>query len=250
MCWAWVLVRGHLLCPPREGATPFAPSQAQAYSQPPHTPASLDNIITITSDTFQGCPTVTTGTITGTTKQLYSDTMAPPSRPPQLDSQAAALMAQRPSRPLFTCTFCWHLSPDPPHVVGRSARLACNSCFAGLIDLAIYWVCGEVVLRGDDCVSLGWCFWHRSCYGCLLYGSRLICQGTGVEELFDHMESPTQAEEQEMGKGRGREIETISGIVWLLSSNGVPDEDAHTCVHATATFAAYIFQEFRVVVVV
>jgi hypothetical protein len=93
--------------------------------------------------------------------------------------------------------------------VGRSARLACKSCFAGLIDLAICWVCGEVVLRGDDCVSLGWCFWHRSCYGCLLYGSRLICQGVGVEELFEGTESVEQVEDQEMGKGRGREVETV-----------------------------------------
>ncbi|KAI1393650.1 uncharacterized protein F4822DRAFT_385366 [Hypoxylon trugodes] len=38
---------------------------------------------------------------------------------------------------LFTCTFCWHLSRGPPHILGRSARLTCDSCFRGLIDLAI-----------------------------------------------------------------------------------------------------------------
>jgi hypothetical protein len=28
-------------------------------------------------------------------------------------------------------------------------------------------------VRGEEVVSLGWCFWHRSCFGCLLCGSRL-----------------------------------------------------------------------------
>lgn len=38
---------------------------------------------------------------------------------------------------LFTCTFCWHLSADAPHVLGRAARLACGPCHAALIALAI-----------------------------------------------------------------------------------------------------------------
>ncbi|KAK7924103.1 hypothetical protein PG985_006157 [Apiospora marii] len=64
---------------------------------------------------------------------------------------------------LFTCTFCWHLSRGPPHVLGRAARLTCEACYNAIIDLAICWVCGEIVCRGDD---------------------RRVTQGTRVEELF------------------------------------------------------------------
>lgn len=28
-------------------------------------------------------------------------------------------------------------------------------------------------MRGDEVVSLGWCFWHRACFGCLLCGYSL-----------------------------------------------------------------------------
>ena len=89
-----------------------------------------------------------------------------------------------PSRIAVTCTFCHRVSDGPAQVVGRAARLACAACYAALLDLAICWVCGEVVYRGDECVSLGWCFWHRACYGCLLCGSRAVCQGVRVAELF------------------------------------------------------------------
>ncbi|KAI1800631.1 hypothetical protein F4811DRAFT_566760 [Daldinia bambusicola] len=58
----------------------------------------------------------------------------------------------------FTCTFCWRPTPGPSHALGRSARLT---------------------------VSLGWCFWHRACYGCLFCGSRLVVRGPTVAELFD-----------------------------------------------------------------
>ncbi|KAK8049958.1 hypothetical protein PG994_011688 [Apiospora phragmitis] len=83
---------------------------------------------------------------------------------------------------LFTCTFCWHLSRGPPHVLGRSARLTCEACYDAIIDLAICWVCGEIVCRGDD---------------------RRITQGTRVAELFPHDEEgrqqPSEVEEGEEG---------------------------------------------------
>ncbi|KAF4457486.1 hypothetical protein F53441_536 [Fusarium austroafricanum] len=85
---------------------------------------------------------------------------------------------------IFTCTFCFHVSQGPPQIIGRSARLACPTCHAALLNLAICWVCGELIFRGDECVSFGWCFWHRACYGCLLYGSRAIYQGVPVQDLF------------------------------------------------------------------
>lgn len=28
-------------------------------------------------------------------------------------------------------------------------------------------------MRGDEVVSLGWCFWHKSCFGCLICGTRM-----------------------------------------------------------------------------
>ncbi|KAF4967189.1 hypothetical protein FSARC_5222 [Fusarium sarcochroum] len=85
---------------------------------------------------------------------------------------------------IFTCTFCFNLSQGPPQIIGRSARLACTTCHAALLNLAICWVCGELIFREDECVSFGWCFWHRACYGCLLYGSRAIYHGVPVQDLF------------------------------------------------------------------
>jgi hypothetical protein len=57
--------------------------------------------------------------------------------------------------PLFTCTFCYHLARGPPHLLGRAARLVCDACHAALISLSICWVCGGVVYRSAECVSLG-----------------------------------------------------------------------------------------------
>ncbi|KAH8673752.1 hypothetical protein BX600DRAFT_536353 [Xylariales sp. PMI_506] len=128
----------------------------------------------------------------------------------------------------FTCTFCWHLSRGPPHVLGRSARLSCEACFNAIIDLAICWVCGELVYRGSECVSLGWCFWHRFCYGCLFCGSRIIARGISVAELFarddeeDHNEKRTgyRGDEAE-GWGRGKEVLEIPLCANCLVNNEV-----------------------------
>lgn len=76
--------------------------------------------------------------------------------------------------PSFTCTFCHCITLGRPEVLGRSARLACYPCSSALLDLSICWVCGEMIVRGEECVSFGWCFWHRACYGCLLYGNRTV----------------------------------------------------------------------------
>lgn len=74
----------------------------------------------------------------------------------------------------FTCTFCHELCAGPPHILGRCARLACGACHTAILDLSICWVCGELIVRNSECVSFGWCFWHRACFGCLLYGSRPV----------------------------------------------------------------------------
>lgn len=51
-------------------------------------------------------------------------------------------------------------------------------------------------------MSFGWCFWHRGCYGCLLCGSRAVCQGWTVAELFED-DDVVVAE----GQGKGKEVE-------------------------------------------
>lgn len=86
--------------------------------------------------------------------------------------------------PSFTCTICWHpqypssgplacLSSTGPKLLGTSARIVCHICWRAVLDLSICWVCGECIIRGDDVVSLGWCFWHRGCFGCLICGTKL-----------------------------------------------------------------------------
>ncbi|KAI1175822.1 hypothetical protein F4777DRAFT_578608 [Nemania sp. FL0916] len=122
----------------------------------------------------------------------------------------------------FTCTFCWRPSTSRPYILGPSARLTCATCFRGLIDLAVCWACGSVVCRGDECVSLGWCFWHRACYGCLFCGCRRVVTAPGVGEMFDDEDGDDEDEgegeigrewewerERERGRGKGREIVQI-----------------------------------------
>lgn len=103
----------------------------------------------------------------------------------------------------YLCTFCWrphHPAVTPSRVVGRRARLACQPCYGALLNLAVCWVCGEVVFRGDECVSLGWCFWHRACYGCLMCGDRRLVEGIMLEQIFDEQDAP--------GTG-GKEVEEV-----------------------------------------
>jgi hypothetical protein len=128
----------------------------------------------------------------------------------------------------FTCTFCWETyrvgegvgagpagaslascgassssssaattsrrgvsATSSPRIVGTSARIACEACWVQLHNLSICWACGDSVVRGEECVSFGWTFWHRGCFGCLscrvgcgisswLLGWWLIC---GVDRL-------------------------------------------------------------------
>ncbi|KAG8665593.1 hypothetical protein FPOAC2_10670 [Fusarium poae] len=122
---------------------------------------------------------------------------------------------------IFTCTFCFHVSHGPPQIIGRSARLACTPCHAALLKLAICWVCGELVFRGDECVSFGWCFWHRACYGCLLYGSRAIYQGVRIQDLF------RDEEEIERDGCGGKEVDKVplcAAYVVEVEVDGVTEE--------------------------
>lgn len=57
---------------------------------------------------------------------------------------------------------------------------------------------------------MGWCFWHRSCYGCLLCGDKRVVQGVSVEELFgDNASRGPPGRSAEPGRSKGREIDEI-----------------------------------------
>ncbi|KAM7186908.1 hypothetical protein V8F20_011189 [Naviculisporaceae sp. PSN 640] len=93
-------------------------------------------------------------------------------------------------------------------------------------------VCGEVVCRGDECVSLGWCFWHRACYGCLLCGNKRVVKGVRLAELFTDRESSDDDGDRETGTDeerrlypgtkKGREIDQVP-----LCANCMADVDAN-----------------------
>ncbi|KAG6108543.1 hypothetical protein E4U13_006396 [Claviceps humidiphila] len=115
---------------------------------------------------------------------------------------------------VFTCTFCYRLSAQKPRVLGRSARLTCAECFSVIIDLSICWACGEMVLREADTVSLGWCFWHRSCYGCLLYGSRKLC--TGVLDSANTRTEANSTNQDATDEGQKRGVEMLQAPLCTL----------------------------------
>ncbi|APA10412.1 hypothetical protein SS1G_07101 [Sclerotinia sclerotiorum 1980 UF-70] len=113
------------------------------------------------------------------TSNAQAQAPLPLPRPPTPTRAKSAITTmrtiQKSSDPSFICTICWspHHAPSKPRVLGRSSRIVCHQCWRAVLDLSICWVCGECIVRGDEVVSLGWCFWHRGCFGCLLCGVRL-----------------------------------------------------------------------------
>lgn len=76
--------------------------------------------------------------------------------------------------------------------MGRESRIACEACWKAVIDLAICWSCGEIIVRESEVVSLGWCFWHKhTCFCCLLCGSKMDIASYCTE--FETAESPGNA---------------------------------------------------------
>lgn len=125
----------------------------------------------------------------------------------------------------YLCTFCWrphHSAVTPSRVVGRHSRLACQLCYNALIDLAICWVCGEIVFRGDECVSLGWCFWHRACYGCLICGDKRVVKGVKLQELF---EDDDEEEEETVETTRSKELDAVPLCINCVVEIGQDDID-------------------------
>ncbi|KAI1644510.1 uncharacterized protein F4817DRAFT_367421 [Daldinia loculata] len=62
-----------------------------------------------------------------------------------------------------------------------------------------------------ESVSLGWCFWHRACYGCLFCGSRLVVIGPTIAELFvdDDDDRVANSKGRDVAIGSGREITEV-----------------------------------------
>ena len=47
-------------------------------------------------------------------------------------------------------------------------RTVCKDCWIWVYNIAICWTCGEIVVRNEERVGFGWCWWHWACLGCLL----------------------------------------------------------------------------------
>ncbi|KAK4188672.1 hypothetical protein QBC35DRAFT_381958 [Podospora australis] len=168
----------------------------------------------------QNLTTTEEGAPLNTTSSPLFHTSTPPPRPvtyhPQLRRiqtspyplrpQASSTAQEKTPPPppqVFTCTFCWRFIPcsfSSPRVIGRSARLAYEACFSAILSLAICWVCGEVCFRDEEVVSLGWCFWHRGCYGCLFCGNKKVVRGWGVGEVYSS---------EDEGRGKMKEVDVV-----------------------------------------
>ncbi|PQE33120.1 hypothetical protein CJF32_00007716 [Rutstroemia sp. NJR-2017a WRK4] len=131
-------------------------------------------------------------------------TSVPTSIPTKTTIPRSPTSSKKTSGPSFICTICWQPQHPPalPKLLGSSSRIVCVACWRAVLDLSICWVCGECIVRGDEVVSLGWCFWHRGCFGCLLCGVGLgnvdmWAVGGGREE-----------------DGRGTELDKIPLCEW------------------------------------
>ena len=47
-------------------------------------------------------------------------------------------------------------------------RLYCSQCWLQTYSLCLCWSCGEPVVRDEEKVGYGWCWWHWGCLSCLL----------------------------------------------------------------------------------
>lgn len=100
-------------------------------------------------------------------------------------------------------------------------------------------MCGEVIFRGEECVSLGWCFWHRACYGCLLYGSKLVVTAPTLADLFDDDNKNVATGSRESRDGddvgfglrAGREITEVPTCANCLLGCETDSTDQKTIVH-------------------
>ncbi|XMA08241.1 hypothetical protein WAI453_001032 [Rhynchosporium graminicola] len=133
----------------------------------------------------------------------------------------------------FICTICWQSQPrgSKPKLLGNSARIVCRACWRAVLDLSICWVCGECIVRGDEVVSLGWCFWHRACFGCLVCGTKLDVPAGIVDCICQEGEGDggkTEVDRRgEWGRRNGNHDE--AGVTGSTRCVGVELEDIPLC---------------------
>ncbi|CEI38690.1 unnamed protein product [Fusarium venenatum] len=114
------------------------------------------------------------------------------------------------SIPNHTNIFAYHRTLRTPRMYNLPRRDSQTRHLLGL---------RRTCFRGDECVSFGWCFWHRACYGCLLYGSRAIYQGVPIQDLF------RDEEESERDGCGGKEVDKVPlCAAYVVEVDGVTEE--------------------------
>lgn len=93
------------------------------------------------------------------------------SRPESAPSQIVS--RPHPLALTYNCTLCWRTFPPPCFTVGVGSRIVCVDCWRWIYDVSVCWRCGEIVHRKTDSVRFGWCWWHWSCFSCLICAVRL-----------------------------------------------------------------------------
>ena len=67
-------------------------------------------------------------------------------------------------------------------------------------------------MRGDEVVSLGWCFWHRGCFGCLVCGTKVDLphsENSGDDGMRKREWGRWDGSHEERMRGVGVELESI-----------------------------------------
>jgi hypothetical protein len=67
-------------------------------------------------------------------------------------------------------------------------------------------------VRGDEVISLGWCFWHKGCFGCLVCGARVDLPDSGDrgdDEMRKREWGRWNGSHEERRRGIGVELRSI-----------------------------------------
>ena len=104
------------------------------------------------------------------------------------------------------------LAVNPPKTTNHQV---CSTCQSAILDLSICWACGECIVRGNDVVSLGWCFWHRLCFGCLVCNTPLApplpCSASPMERMCRNVD-PDEDDAENSGKRCGAASSRCTGV--------------------------------------
>lgn len=78
-------------------------------------------------------------------------------------------------------------------------------------------------------MSLGWCFWHRGCFGCLVCGTKLDVPATVAGGICSEDEGNDAEKEEKLGKWDGSEDGAGAGVTQSARCIGVELEDIPMC---------------------